>query len=66
MRKDARNRPDLFSRRELLRLGAGAAGLAALGSLDALGPERAQAQSGAFDWKRFKGEKIEVSLEKGT
>src|SRR6266849_3032739 len=48
------------SRRWLLKTGAGLAGaLAAPGIIG-----RAGAQ-GAFDWKRFKGEKIEVSLAKG-
>ena len=50
--------PDAL-RRRLLQAGAGAAALGALpGALPA-----ASAQ-GAFDWKRFKGEKIEVFLVK--
>ena len=48
------------SRRRLLQAGAGAA---ALGLLPGLGMRNAHAQ-GAFDWKRFKGEKIEVFLVK--
>jgi len=48
------------SRRRLLQAGAGAA---ALGLLPGLGMRNAGAQ-GAFDWKRFKGQKIEVFLVK--
>ena len=48
------------SRRRLLQAGAGAA---ALGLLPSLGMRNAHAQ-GAFDWKRFKGQKIEVFLVK--
>src|SRR5205085_6885877 len=48
-----------LSRRSLLKAGASAAGMAAVG----LAPE-AFAQSG-FDWKRFKGEHLEVSLTLG-
>jgi multiple sugar transport system substrate-binding protein len=47
-------------RRTLLKAGAGAA---ALGMAPGVGTLTAQAQSG-FDWKRFKGEKIEVFLVK--
>ncbi len=47
-------------RRRLLQAGAGAATLGAIPGASLLG---AQAQ-GAFDWKRFKGEKIEVLLVK--
>ena len=47
-------------RRRLLQAGAGAAALGALPGASLLG---AQAQ-GTFDWKRFKGEKIEVLLVK--
>jgi len=47
-----------ISRRSLLKAGAGVAGIAALRSAPAL------AQSG-FDWKRFKGEHLEVSLTLG-
>ena len=46
-------------RRRLLQVGAGATALGALPRLGAL----AHAQ-GAFDWKRFKGQKIEVFLVK--
>jgi len=47
-------------RRRLLQAGLGAA---ALGVIPGAGQLAAQAQ-GAFDWKRFKGEKIEVFLNK--
>ena len=47
-------------RRRLLQAGLGAA---ALGAIPGAGQLAAQAQ-GAFDWKRFKGEKIEVFLVK--
>jgi multiple sugar transport system substrate-binding protein len=47
-------------RRRLLQAGAGAAALGAVPGVSLLG---AQAQ-GTFDWKRFKGEKIEVLLVK--
>jgi multiple sugar transport system substrate-binding protein len=47
-------------RRRLLQAGAGAA---ALGVIPGVGQWAAQAQ-GAFDWKKFKGEKIEVFLVK--
>jgi len=47
-------------RRRLLQAGAGAA---ALGAIPGVGQWAAQAQ-GAFDWKKFKGEKIEVFLVK--
>jgi multiple sugar transport system substrate-binding protein len=47
-------------RRRLLQAGLGAA---ALGAFPGAGQLAAQAQ-GAFDWKRFKGEKIEVFLVK--
>ena len=48
------------TRRRLLQAGAGAA---ALGAIPGAGQFAAQAQ-GAFDWKRFKGEKIEILLVK--
>src|SRR5437879_13676810 len=47
-------------RRRLLQAGAGAA---ALGALPGAGLLTANAQA-AFDWKRFKGEKIEILLVK--
>ena len=47
-------------RRRLLQAGLG---VAALGAIPGAGILSAQAQ-GAFDWKRFKGEKIEVFLVK--
>jgi multiple sugar transport system substrate-binding protein len=47
-------------RRRLLQAGLGAA---AIGAIPGAGQLGAQAQ-GAFDWKRFKGEKIEVFLVK--
>src|SRR5689334_22847891 len=53
------DRPDGL-RRRLLQAGAGAAALGALPGASVL---NAQAQ-GAFDWKRFKGEKIEILLVK--
>ncbi len=53
------DRPDAL-RRRLLGAGAGAVALGALS-----GASLIQAQgSGAFDWKRFKGEKIEIFLVK--
>src|SRR5437867_8665893 len=52
-------RPDA-TRRRLLQAGVGAT---ALGALPGAGILTAQAQ-GAFDWKRFKGEPIEVLLVK--
>ena len=48
------------TRRRLLQAGAGAA---ALGAIPGAGQLAAQAQ-GAFDWKKFKGEKIEILLVK--
>jgi multiple sugar transport system substrate-binding protein len=51
--------PDV-ARRRLLQAGAGAA---ALGTVPGAGLLSAQAQ-GTFDWKRFKGEKIEIFLTK--
>ena len=48
------------ARRRLLQAGAGAA---ALGAIPGAGQLAAQAQ-GAFDWKKYKGEKIEVFLVK--
>src|SRR5437867_7456375 len=53
------DRPDA-SRRRLLQAGIGAA---ALGALPGAGMLAAQAQ-GTFDWKRFKGQKIEILLVK--
>ena len=50
------------SRRSLLKAGVGAAGLASAGRLGL--PRSALAQAG-FDWKRFKGEHIEVLMAKG-
>jgi multiple sugar transport system substrate-binding protein len=49
-----------LQRRRLLQAGVGAT---ALGMIPGAGQWAAQAQ-GAFDWKRFKGEKIEVFLVK--
>lgn len=48
-----------LSRRSILRAGAGLVSVTAAGGL----PRRGAAQSG-FDWKRFKGEHLEVSLTK--
>jgi multiple sugar transport system substrate-binding protein len=56
------DRANSVSRRSLLKAGAGVAGLAAAGGLGM--PRPALAQSG-FDWKRFKGEHIEVLMAKG-
>src|SRR5258708_12104951 len=53
------DRPDAL-RRRLLQAGTGAAALGALPGATVL---TAQAQ-GAFDWKRFKGQKIEILLVK--
>src|SRR5882724_5255587 len=50
------------SRRSVLKAGAGVAGLAASGGLAF--PRPALAQAG-FDWKRFKGEHLEVLMAKG-
>jgi multiple sugar transport system substrate-binding protein len=52
--------PSRVSRRKLLQAGAGAA---ALGAIPGALQRAAQAQSG-FDWKKFKGEKLEVLLVK--
>jgi multiple sugar transport system substrate-binding protein len=49
-----------LSRRTVLKTGAGLAGLVAAPAI----VSRVGAQ-GAFDWQRFKGQKIEVSLAKG-
>ena len=49
------------TRRSILKSGAGAAALGALGMPFEIRRARAQ---GAFDWKRFKGQKIEVFLAK--
>src|SRR5260221_4116636 len=56
-----------LSRRSVLKAGLGAsAGLAGLGTFPAPGlMTHAKAQTGGFDWKKYKGEKIEVSLAKG-
>ena len=51
------------TRRSLLRRGAGAVGLAALGAPWVT--RFAGAQGSGFDWKRYKGEHLEVSLTKG-
>jgi multiple sugar transport system substrate-binding protein len=51
--------PDAL-RRRLLQAGAGAAALGVLPGVNSL---TAKAQGG-FDWKRFKGQKIEVFLVK--
>src|SRR6516165_1093581 len=55
-----RSKDTLTQRRRLLQAGMSAA---ALGALPGAGQFAAQAQ-GVFDWKRFKGEKIEVFLVK--
>ena len=56
---DGKGGPEIL-RRRLLHAGLGAA---ALGAIPGASQFTAQAQ-GAFDWKRFKGEKIEVFLVK--
>jgi multiple sugar transport system substrate-binding protein len=56
---DRTHQPADARRRRLLQAGAGAAALSALPGTSLL----AQAQ-GAFDWKRFKGQKIEILLVK--
>ena len=60
MPDSTRNHHFNASRRRLLQAGAGAS---ALGSFPYASLLRAQG-AGAFDWKRFKGEKIEVFLVK--
>jgi multiple sugar transport system substrate-binding protein len=60
MTDSTRNHHFNASRRRLLQAGAGAS---ALGSFPYASLLRAQG-AGAFDWKRFKGEKIEVFLVK--
>lgn len=61
--KDRNHGLSAISRRSLLKAGAGAAGIATFGSTASFAPD-AFAQSG-FDWKRFKGEHLEVSLTLG-
>ena len=61
--KDRTPTTPAISRRNLLKASAGAAGLAAMGSAPVFAP-KAFAQ-GSFDWKRFKGEHLEVSLTLG-
>ena len=61
--RDRTHAPYAISRRSLLKAGASAAGIAALDSTPAFAP-KALAQ-GDFDWKRFKGEHLEVSLTLG-
>src|SRR5437764_10827791 len=52
-----------LSRRSVLKAGAGLAGLGAIAAPGLM--IHAKAQTGGFDWKKFKGEKIEVSHAKG-
>ncbi|MBI3512612.1 MAG: extracellular solute-binding protein [Proteobacteria bacterium] len=52
------------SRRSVLKAGAGLAGLSAFAAPGLMTHAKAQT-SGGFDWKKYKGEKIEVSLAKG-
>ena len=59
MATHAHDNPEII-RRRLLQAGLGAA---ALGAVPGAGQLAAHAQ-GAFDWKKFKGEKIEVFLVK--
>ena len=51
------------SRRAVLQAGIGAAGLAATGGIAF--PKPAIAQAAGFDWKRFKGQHVEVLMAKG-
>src|SRR5690242_8352666 len=51
------------TRRSVLQAGIGAAGLAATGGI--VLPSPAIAQAAGFDWKRFKGEHLEVLMAKG-
>jgi multiple sugar transport system substrate-binding protein len=51
------------TRRSVLQAGIGAAGLAATGGIAF--PSPAIAQAAGFDWKRFKGEHLEVLMAKG-
>jgi multiple sugar transport system substrate-binding protein len=60
MSEDRRDDQPDASRRRLLQAGAGAI---ALGAIPGPGTLSAQAQA-PFDWKRFKGEKIEILLVK--
>jgi multiple sugar transport system substrate-binding protein len=60
MTDNARDQGLSSHRRRLLQAGAG---VAALGAVPGVGQLVANAQ-GAFDWKKFKGEKIEVFLVK--
>jgi len=60
MAENGRNKGVEQERRRLLQAGAGAV---ALGVIPGAGQLAAHAQ-GAFDWKKFKGEKIEVFLVK--
>ena len=60
MTDHARDRSVDSNRRRLLQAGAGAA---VLGAIPGISLTRAQAQ-GSFDWKRYKGEPIEVLLVK--
>ena len=52
-----------LSRRSVLQAGIGAAGLAATGGIAF--PSPAIAQAASFDWKRFKGQHLEVLMAKG-
>src|SRR3954451_10758531 len=52
-----------MTRRSVLQAGIGAAGLAATGRIAF--PNPAIAQAAGFDWKRFKGEHLEVLMAKG-
>ena len=53
----------VVTRRSVLQAGAGIAGLAASGGFAF--PRPAVAQASGFDWKRFKGEHLEVLMAKG-
>ena len=56
-------KPREIARRTILKAGAGLTGLGAIAAPALM--THAKAQTGGFDWKRFKGEKIEVSHAKG-
>src|SRR6185369_8149837 len=55
------DRKTSFSRRTALKIGAGAAGVFATPAIMKV----ARAQTGGFNWKKFAGQSIEVSLTLG-
>ncbi|MBM3534735.1 MAG: extracellular solute-binding protein [Alphaproteobacteria bacterium] len=56
-----KDRKTRFSRRTALKIGAGAAGVLAAPAIMKV----ARAQTGGFNWKKFQGQSIEVSLTLG-